>query len=61
MLFEMKHMKPYESPAVTRTLPVAPQVALLAGSVVTPTTKIETAGQEVDDHSFATGFDSNWE
>ena len=59
---KQKHMKPYESPAVLKACPVELQAQLLAGSVVTPNTKIETAGQDVDNHSFGdSSFDNKWE
>ncbi|MBO4657575.1 MAG: hypothetical protein J5639_07370 [Bacteroidales bacterium] len=52
----------YETPAVIREYKVELEGQLLAGSVVTKNTTIETAGQKVDDHSFGdTGFDSKWE
>lgn len=57
-----KDEKRYESPAVTGECLARPQASLLAGSVVTKNTTIETAGQKTDDHSFGdSGFDSKWE
>ncbi len=52
----------YESPLIIKTVQVLIQQNLLAGSVVTKDTKIETAGQQVETKSFdATGFNSTWE
>ena len=58
----MKHTKVYKAPAVLRSATVEMENPILAGSVVTKDTKIEPAGQKVDDHSFAdSSFESKWE
>lgn len=51
----------YKAPSILKTVDVLLEDNLLA-SVVTPKTKIETAGQKVEDHSFSdSGFNSKWE
>ena len=58
----MKQMKLYESPAVLKECAMDQPIALLQGSVVTPDTKIRTAGQDLDSHSFEDpGFNNSWE
>ena len=52
----------YLSPTVRKTVEVLLEEDFLIGSVVTPATTVETAGQKVEDHSFSdAGFNSKWE
>ena len=52
----------YVAPCVRKIVEMELEQDLLTGSVVTPKTKIETAGQKVDDHSFAdSSFEAKWE
>jgi len=59
----MTNMKlKYIAPAVKRSVEIEMESDLLAGSVVTNSTNIETAAQKVDEHSFGdSSFDSKWE
>ena len=52
----------YIAPQVRRILEFEPEQDLLTGSVVTPDTKIETAGQQVVTKDFSeSGFNTVWE
>lgn len=52
----------YRTPAVLRQVAVELEQNLLAGSVVTKKTTIETAGQKVENKDFSeSGFNSTWE
>lgn len=52
----------YTPPRVLKTIGVQLELSFLEASVVNRQTKIETAGQEVEEHDFATtGFNSTWE
>ena len=52
----------YRTPAVLRQVAVELEQNLLAGSVVTKKTTIETAGQQVEKRNFEdSGFNSTWE
>lgn len=52
----------FEPPVILHEVRLEPSESLLAGSVVTKETKIETAGQQVETKSFdATGFNTTWE
>lgn len=52
----------YASPRIIREVKHEVASPLLAGSVVTPNTKIRSAGQDLDSHSFDdTGFNNTWE
>ncbi|MBR1872441.1 MAG: hypothetical protein IJ795_04465 [Bacteroidales bacterium] len=52
----------YSPPAIIREVELCLEAGLLAGSVVTKETKIETAGQHVEKRDFnSEGFNSTWE
>ena len=58
----MEITKEYVSPAIVREYAMELDAALLSASVVTPTTKVRTAGQDLDSHSFEDpGFNNSWE
>lgn len=52
----------YVAPRVRRIVEMELEQDLLTGSVVTPNTKIETAGQKVETRDFSdSSFNSTWE
>jgi len=52
----------YIAPAVKRSVEIEMESDLLQGSVVTPTSTVDTAGQTVQNHDFSdSGFNSKWE
>ena len=52
----------YQVPTVLKSVAMELETDLLVGSVVTQSTTIETAGQQVETHTFsAEGFNSTWE
>lgn len=56
-----KCYKVYESPAILREVALAPQKALLDGSVV-DTMNITATGQQIGDHDFTgSGFNHDWQ
>jgi len=60
----MKQRNKYIAPTVLRSVLIEMESEILSGggSVVTPNTKIDTAGQTVETKSFdADGFNSVWE
>lgn len=58
----MKQRNKYIAPAVLRRVMIEMESDLLAGSTVTPQSKIETAGQKIETKDFSqTGFNSDWE
>ena len=56
----MMELKKYESPAILEDVSVEVACSILAKSVVTKKTEVESVGQEVVDHSM-TGYDHSWE
>lgn len=58
----MNNKRTYKAPAVLRSVSVQMESPILTGSVVTPNTEIETAGQKVEERNFTdSGFNSVWE
>jgi len=59
----MTNMKlKYIAPAVKRSVEIELEQEILTGSVVNPQTKIETAGQKVENRDFTdSGFNQTWE
>lgn len=58
----MKQRNKYIAPAVLRRVLIEMESDLLAGSTVTPQSKIETVGQKIETKDFSqTGFNSDWE
>ena len=56
-----KCYKVYESPAILREVALAPQKALLDGSVVDKM-NVTATGQQTQDYDFSSdGFNHNWE
>ena len=52
----------YESPSVKKKLAIRLETSFLAGSVVSKDTAIETAGQQVEERSFALpDYNHTWE
>ncbi len=52
----------YITPSVRKKVEMEIEQAILTGSVVTPTSTIETAGQKVEEHNFSeSGFNTQWE
>ena len=52
----------YSSPCILQEVKMELESDILAGSVVSKSTKIETAGQQVETRDFSdVGFNSTWE
>ena len=57
-----KRKQAFASPIIIQEVRLDISAPLLAGSVLTNKSNIETAAQKVDDHSFSDSlFDSKWE
>ena len=50
----------YQAPAILEDVKVELECTILAQSVVTKDTEVESVGQEVVDHAM-TGYDHSWE
>ena len=58
----MKSSRKYSSPAVLKEVPICFETRLLAGSVVTKDTGVQTKGQEVVEYNFQSpDFNQVWE
>lgn len=56
----MMELKKYEAPAILEDVSVEVACGILAKSIVTKDTEVESVGQEVVDHTM-TGYDHSWE
>lgn len=52
----------YTPPSVIKTVGITLETGILAASVITKDTKIETSGQKTEENDFSqSGFNTTWE